>query len=154
MKRLGYLCIQGFVLNALMLLIMYLSVQNFDSYSYGNIKLMITIYVLLIIFGSLTTLFFTKWIERAYDDNHRFPYEILSFIVPVFIFLYVGFATRVYFSFALATISLMMAYYLYYAIKNNQMYVFSYKARIKIYLLIVSSISISVSLLSLALNYY
>ena len=153
MKRVWYFVIQGFVLNALMLLIMYLAVQSFDSLSYGNIKMLIFIYVLLIVIGSLTTFFFTKWIERAYDDQHRFPYEILSFIFPAFIFLLVGFITRVYFSFALFAISMLIVYRLYYYIKNNDVYLNSIKFRIKTHVLIVSSICISMFLLSLALNY-
>lgn len=154
MKRIGYLFVQGFVLNALMLLIMYLSVQNFDSHSYGRMTRMLWIDVVIIGLGSLISMIFTRLIERTYRDIPRFPYEILSFIMPIFIFVFIGFSTRIYFSFALFAVSALFVFRFYKAIKNNELYVMSYKARIKFYLLAVSWASISVSLVSLALNYY
>lgn len=154
MSKLGYFLIQGFVLNALSVLIMYITVLNLESFGAINIKFFIFLYMILIIMiGTLLQAYFSKTIEEIYPDKQGFPYEIFGLIIPAIIFVIVGFFAKNYFSFALFAISLLMMHQIYCYVLKKRNDRLTMKIRILIHLAIVSTISLSTFLLTISLNY-
>lgn len=154
MKKTGYLAIQGFVLNGLMLLTMYVTSQVVDTFRYGQLKQMLFYLCLIFIIGTSVAVFSTKAIERLDSSQKRLSYEFLNFLSPVVIFMILGFVTRIYFSFALASVSFLVAYLCHKKIDRDHDQLFTIKKRIIIHGLAYLTVILSMFLSIIALNYY